>query len=238
MSGNTTKTVQPSYLKIKEYVLNKIQGGTWREGDMIPTEMALCNQFKVSRMTVNRALRELSNDELLIRIKGSGTYVAQAKFQSTLIEIRSISQEIRERGHVHSCRVLSIKHIRANRAQAAHYQIPANTPMFHSLIVHADNGTPIQYEDRIVDARIAPDYVEQNWDRITPNEYLMRVAPLPRGFYTIEVQTPPADIAQALHMAEQQPCLVMDRMTYSNERFTSHARLWHPADRYKFTGRM
>lgn len=238
LSSPRRATAQPSYLQIKEYVLDKIQSGVWQEGHLIPTEMALCEQFNVSRMTVNRALRELTNDDLLIRIKGSGTYVAQPKFQSTLIEIRSVSQEIRERGHTHSCQVIGLKHLKANRIQAAHYRIPVDTPLFHSLIVHADNGIPIQYEDRTVDARMAPDYLDQDWNLITPNEYLVRVAPLPKGFYTIEVQTPPASIAQALHISEQQPCLVMDRVTYSNDHFTSHARMWHPGDRYKFTGRM
>ncbi|WP_341668384.1 histidine utilization repressor [Alcaligenes sp. SDU_A2] len=228
----------PVYLQIKTFVLDKIQSGEWREGDLVPTELALCEQFDVSRMTVNRALRELTNDGLLVRIKGSGTYVAQPKFQSTLIEIRNIAQDIRERGHEHSSQVLSIERLQATQAQARQYGIPVDTPLFHSIIVHAENGQPIQYEDRIVDARIAPDYLEQDWSRQTPNEYLMRVAPLPSGFFTIEVQVPPATIAQALHMNERQPCLVMERITSSSGQFTTHARLWHPGDRYKFAGRM
>jgi len=235
---SSKEAAAPAYLQIKTFVLEKIQSGEWREGDLIPTELALCEQFGVSRMTVNRALRELTNDELLVRIKGSGTYVAQPKFQSTLIEIRSIAQDIRERGHEHTSQVLSIERLQATRAQARQYGIPVDTPLFHSIIVHAENGLPIQYEDRIVDARMAPDYMEQDWSRITPNEYLVRVAPLPKGFYTIEVQVPPPAIAQALHMAEHQPCLVMDRSTSSSDQFTTHARLWHPGDRYKFTGRM
>ncbi len=235
---SSPESALPAYLQIKNFVLEKIQSGQWREGDLIPTELALCEQFGVSRMTVNRALRELTNDGLLIRIKGSGTYVAQPKFQSTLIEIRSIAQDIRERGHQHSCQVLSMERLQASPAQARLYGIDSGTPLFHSIIVHAENGLPIQYEDRLVDARMAPDYLEQDWNQITPNEYLVRVAPLPTGFYTIEVLVPPAAIAHALHMKEHQPCLVMDRRTFSSEQFTTHARLWHPGDRYKFAGRM
>lgn len=227
---------QPAYLKIKHFVLEKIQSGQWQEGHLIPTELALCEQFSVSRMTVNRALRELSNDGLLIRIKGSGTYVAQPKYQSTLIEIRSIAQDIRERGHVHSSQVVSIEPLKATSKQAKAYDIAKDAPLFRSIIVHLENGAPIQYEDRLVDAQMAPDYLQQDWRLITPNEYLTRVAPLPRGFYTIEVQIPPAEIAQALHMTAQQPCLVMNRTTYSGGRFTSFARMWHPGDRYKFSG--
>ncbi len=193
MSSITTKTpptAEPAYLKIKNHVLSQIQNGVWQEGDLIPTEMALCEQFQVSRMTVNRALRELTGDQLLVRIKGSGTYVAQPKFQSTLIEIRSIAQDIRERGHRHTSRVLQLDTKAASKVQLQRFGLAAGTQLFHSLIIHHDNGIPIQLEDRVVDASIAPDYLKQDWELMTPNEYLMRVAPLPTGDYTIEVRFP------------------------------------------------
>mgnify|MGYP006177706231 CR=1 FL=1 len=187
---------------------------------------------------VRDALGRLRDVGLVYSRQGSGTYVAQPKFQSTLIEIRSIAQDIRERGHQHSCQVLSMERLHASPSQARLYGIAPGAALFHSIIVHAENGLPIQYEDRLVDAQMAPDYMEQDWSQITPNEYLVRVAPLPTGFYSIEVLVPPTGIAQALHMKEQQPCLVMDRRTFSSDQFTTHARLWHPGDRYKFTGKM
>lgn len=229
---------EPVYLKIKNYVLAQIQNGVWQEGDLIPTEMALCEQFSVSRMTVNRALRELTADQLLIRIKGSGTYVAQPKFQSTLIEIRSIAQDIRERGHRHTSRVLSLDSITASASQSQRFGIAPGATLFHSVIVHYDNDTPIQLEDRVVDAAMAPDYLRQNWEQMTPNEYLMRVAPLPTGDYTIEVRFPTSSIATSLDIPTEQPCLLMNRSTYSKAKFTSQATLWHPGNRYRFTGKI
>lgn len=227
----------PAYQQIKNYVLEQIQSGAWKEGDLIPTELALCETFKVSRMTVNRALRELTTDQLLVRYKGSGTYVAQPKFQSTLIEIRSIAQDIRDRGHRHTSKVLLLEKLRANDLQAHRFRIAAGAQLFHSIIVHFESDTAIQVEDRVVDASAAPDYLEQDWDVLTPNEYLMRVAPLPGGQYTIEVKLPTREIAAALDIPVSQPCLVMDRITFSNGAFTSNATMWHPGNRYKFAGR-
>jgi GntR family histidine utilization transcriptional repressor len=237
ITNSTTKDGQPAYQQIKNYVLDKIQNGTWKEGDLIPTELALCETFKVSRMTVNRALRELTADQLLVRYKGSGTYVAQPKFQSTLIEIRSIAQDIRERGHRHGSKVLLLDSVRASELQARRYRIAPGARLFHSVIVHYENETAIQMEDRLVDAQAAPGYLEQDWTAQTPNEYLMRVAPLPTGQYTIEVQLPNREVATALDIPISQPCLVMDRVTFSNDAFTSNATMWHPGNRYKFTGR-
>ena len=70
---------QPAYLTIKQYVLARIQDGTWRQGDAIPGEEALAREFSVSRMTVNRAIRELSDEQIVERVHGSGAFVAQQK---------------------------------------------------------------------------------------------------------------------------------------------------------------
>lgn len=226
----------PAFQQIKTYVLEKIAQGVWREGDIIPTEVALCAQFGVSRMTVHRALRELTSDDVLIRFPGSGTYVAQAKIPSTLIEIRSIAHDIRERGHEHSCRVLELETLAVSHAQSVRFGLAPGAPLFRSLIVHYEDATPIQLEDRVVDAVRLPDYLDQDWSTTTPNEYLMRAAPMPTGRYTIEVKLPPVDVAVPLDIPTAQPCLVMDRVTFSANAFASQAVMWYPGNRYKLVG--
>lgn len=226
----------PAYQRIKDYVLQQVQKGIWTEGDLIPTELALCKQFGVSRMTVHRALRELTTDQVLLRYQGSGTYVAPAKIPSTLIEIRSIAQDIEDRGHAHTCRVLLLQKAQVSRAQAKRFQLPTGAPLFHSVIVHYENAIPIQLEDRVVDAQRVPDYLQQDWSQTTPNEYLMHVAPSPSGRYTIEVKLPPADIAGPLDIPLDQPCLVLDRSTFSGGAFTSQAVMWYPGNRYTLAG--
>jgi len=237
-TGADDADYRPSYQRIKDYVLQQIKSGVWHDGDMIPTEAALCDRFGVSRMTVNRALRELAGDQVLVRYKGSGTYVAQPKYQSTLIEIRSVAQDIRDRGHVHTSKVLRLEARAATYAQAARFRIEPKARLFHSTIVHFEDGVAIQLEDRYVDAAMAPDYMEQDLEHMTPNEYLMRVAPLPTGLYTIEVREPPPQIAEALGIAATQACLVLDRITYSRNAFTSQVTMWHPGNRYRFSGKI
>jgi GntR family histidine utilization transcriptional repressor len=228
----------PAYQRIKDFVLEQIGNGTWREGDVIPTELALCEQFGVSRMTVHRALRELTTDQVLVRHQGSGTYVAPSKIQSTLIEIRSIAEDIQDRGHAHSCEVLLLERTKATAAQAVRFRLRRHAPLFRSIIVHYENAVPIQMEDRVVDAERLPDYLDQDWSSITPNEYLMHTAPAPTGNYTIEVMLPPQEIAARLDIPLSQPCLVLDRTTFSGGTFASQAVMWYPGNRYKLAGKI
>lgn len=226
----------PIFQRIKDYLLSQIANGTWKEGDVIPSEQALVKQFGVSRMTVNRAVRELTAEQVLTRRQGSGTYVAQQKVQATLVEIRSIADEIRARGHAHRSSLQQLERSKASELLARQFDLPVGHPLFHSVIVHFENGVPIQVEDRWANPKLAPDYMEQDYASITPNEYLMRAAPLQDATYSIEALPAPRDIADMLAIDTRQPCLVLRRQTRSNGQVASLATMWHPGHRYQFAG--
>lgn len=226
----------PAYQAIKDHILARIDSGEWGEGSLIPSENELARQFNVARMTVNRALRELTDAQVLTRTKGAGTYVAPPKYQSTLVEIRSIAEEIRARGHQHGAVVLTLESITAAATLALEMQLPVGSPVFHSCLLHLENEQPVQYEERWVNPALAPDYLAQDFTQITPNEYLVRVAPLQRVEYRIEATLPSAAICQDLAMARGEPALLLHRRTWSLGTIAAVANLWHPGNRYQFTG--
>lgn len=65
----------PNYVKIQNYILDKIQQGVYGTGDKIPSENELAQLFSVSRITANMAIKELSITGIVQRIKGKGTFV-------------------------------------------------------------------------------------------------------------------------------------------------------------------
>ncbi len=226
----------PSFQQIKNHILQRIHAAEWKEGDQIHTEAALGRQFGVARMTVNRALRELAAEKIVTRIQGLGTFVAQQKYQSTLVAIRSIADEVRGRGDRHACVVKLLESVRAPAALAREFDARRGLRLFHSILVHYENEIQIQVEDRWVNAALAPDYLRQDFARSTPNEYLMRVAPLQGVSYRIEAKLPPAEIRKRLAMPAGEPCLVLYRTTRSQGAVASVATMWHPASRYQLTG--
>jgi len=226
----------PSFQRIKDHILQRIHSGEWKQGDQIPTEAELGRQFKVARMTVNRALRELTAEQSVNRIQGLGTFVAQRKYQSTLVAIRSIADEVRSRGDHHACTVHLLESARAPAALARDFEDRRGLRLFHSVLVHYENEVRIQLEDRWVNAQLAPDYLEQDFAHTTPNEYLMRAAPLQGVSYRIEAKLPPADVRKLLAMPAGEPCLVLYRTTRSLGKVASVATMWHPGSRYQFTG--
>jgi len=226
----------PIFQQIKDYLVGEIASGRWKEGELVPSEQALVRQFGVSRMTVNRAVRELTAEQVLVRRQGSGTYVAPQKYQGTLVEIRNIADEIRARGKLHASRVLALEEKSADDTLAAEFDLEPGDTLFHSLIVHFENETPVQLEDRWVNPACAPAYLEQDFSRITPNEHLMASAPLQGATYTIEAQPAPTAEAHLLAIEAGAPCLVLHRRTTSAGRVASVATMWHPGHLARFTG--
>lgn len=226
----------PVFQQIKDYLLAQIHAGVWSEGDAIPSEQVLAKQFGVSRMTVNRAVRELTDEQVLTRIQGSGTYVAQHKYQATLVEIKSIAEEVRARGHRHRSELHLLERSKAGELLAQAFGVKSGYPLFHSVIVHFENDVPIQVEDRWVNPELAPDYMQQDFSTITPNEYLMVAAPLQGVQYSIEALGAPGEIAAMLDIASKEPCLVLKRRTLSKGLVASVATMWHPGSRYQFAG--
>jgi GntR family transcriptional regulator, histidine utilization repressor len=226
----------PAYQGIKDFILARIDSGEWGEGDQVPSENELARDFKVARMTVNRALRELTAEQVLTRVQGAGTFVARPKYESTLVAIRSISDEIVARGHRYRAEVLEIGAMAVDEALGIEIGVAARESVFHSRVLHLENDTPVQLEERWVNPAVAPEYALQDFTHITPNQYLVRVAPLQRVEYRIEALAPEGDTRARLAMGDVEPCLVLHRRTWSRGLVASVANLWHPGSRYRFTG--
>ena len=111
------------------------------------------------------------------------------------------------------------------------------TDLFHSRLVHRLDGAPFQLEDRWVNPAVAPDYLGVDLTRQTPNEYLMRVAPLSDVEHRLEAVLPGPVEQKLLGIARQQPCLLLHRRTWSGGRVASRAWLTHPGDRFYLSTR-
>jgi len=232
-------TVQekPRYQQLKEQIIAQISSGKLRPRDRVPSENELVGSAGVSRMTANRALRELTQEGYVERIAGVGTFVADRKAASHVLEVRNIADEIAHRGHEHSATVLASAVERAGADVARALQIEEGVNVFHLLVVHRENGTPIQQEDRYVLRSFAPRCLEQDFTRITPSAYLSAIAPLQEAEQIVQAVMPDRTTRRNLQMQAGEPCLLVQRLTRAAGRAVSFARLHHPGARFELAGR-
>ena len=186
-------------------------------------------------MTVNKAIRDLVNQGLLTRTPRLGTFVCQKKDESSLSDIRNIADEIRQRGKTYSNKILRQVTIQADDEIAMRLGVKLDTAIFFSEIIHYEDDVALQLELRWVNPQFAPEYITQDFSLATPNEYLTKNCPLSSIEHTVEAVMQTQPIQQHLSLTALQPCLLLNRRTWSKQSLISVALLYHPADKYKLS---
>lgn len=228
-----TQVKTAKYNVIKTHICEKIESGEWLEHSKVPSENELSEMFSVSRMTARRALQELTEQGLLVRSQGSGTFVATFKSQSSLLEIRNIADEIHERGHKYHAEQLSLESVKVNDEIAILLVLKPGEIAFYSSVLHFENGMPIQLEQRFVNPKLIPQYLEQNFTQITPHEYLSSEAPLTEATHEVEAVLAKDDVSRLLAISNTTPCLQVKRRTWSSQGVVSLAILTAPGNKYR-----
>jgi len=223
----------PRYKLIKQHLLRQIHSGAYQPHHQILPEQQLAEKFNVSRMTANKAIRDLVHEGYLIRKPGVGTFVTDLKAESALFEIRNIADEITERGHDYANAVVCRETSMASEDVALQLAVKPGTRVFHTILVHSENGIPIQIEDRYVNPDWVPHYLDSDFSEQTPNQVLVAACPISRLEHRVEAVLPDALVAELLEIAASTPCLRMIRRTWSDAHLISYARLTYPGDRYK-----
>lgn len=139
----------PLYQQIKSLILQSLQAGEWKPGDMIPSELELAARYKVSQGTVRKAIDELATDNLLVRRQGKGTFVATHSEQHIQYRFLRLlpdagmpdSQGPAER------RIVECKRLRAPAEVARQLGLRTGDPVLQVRRVLAFGGTPTIVED-------------------------------------------------------------------------------------------
>ena len=223
----------PRYTAIKDHIIRRIDRKQWQAGDRVPSENELASEFAVSRMTARRALQELGEEGILVRTQGLGTFVADARPRSSLLEIHSIDLEIAARGHSHRAEVLVLERARADANTASQLGLALGDEIYHSILLHRENQVPLQYEERFVNPRFAGGYLEQDFTGITPSSYLSGISPLTEADQSIEAVSVGSEIAAVLEIRRSEPCLKVSRRTWCQRGIVNIANLFYPGSRYR-----
>ncbi len=225
------------YEKIKKSIVRDIESGTLNPDDKVLSENKLAKSFNASRMTANRALKELAEEGRIVRVQGVGTFVARPKPGAALLEIKSIAKEIADWGGVHSSQILVLKKEKITAKIAQKMNLKFDDKIFHSIIVHKDRNVPVQYSERFINPEVAPLYLSQDFKKITPSDYLLSVAPVQEAEHIIEAVTCNKEIQKLLKIKPDEPCLSLKRRTWSYDMVATYSIIISPGSRYKLVGK-
>jgi GntR family histidine utilization transcriptional repressor len=226
------------YQGVKRHVLGAIRTGRWRVGDRIASEHELVRELGVARMTVRRALDELTQEGLIVRRAGVGAFVAgEPLAESHPLEIRDIAEEVASRGHVWRAEVIALEAVRCDAELARGFDIASGETLYRSEVIHFEGKTRIQLERRWVSPEIFPDYLAQDFTLATPAAHLLAAAPIEAGEQIVRAEAADPRTAGLLGLSEGAPVLIVARRTWSRGQVASAARLIHPGHAFQLAGR-
>jgi GntR family transcriptional regulator len=229
---------KPLYEQIKDYILLNIQSGMFQPDTRIPSERELSEQFSVSRMTVTKALAELTHAGILYARVGKGTFVSAERIDQQLEALTSFSEDMSRRGQRASSRVLLAREGQATEDVARYLGGLPGLPIIILQRVRLADDEPIALETCTLNAALCPrilqrhDFAHESLYGVLRAEYgiLMRHAE-----QTLEARAATEPEARALEISPGSPILSILRVTYSDEeRPVELVRSAYRGDRYKF----
>lgn len=228
---------EPIYQQIKNNIEQKIFAGDWLAGQKLPSENDLVVALGVSRMTVNRALRELTQKGLINRVHGLGSFVAEKPRHASLIELEDIALEVTGRGKQHSSKVKVLEKRLASPKVAGDMDVPVNTELYYLNAVHYQNDIPIQLESRYVNPALIPEFLLQDFNKITSTAYLLSQFQPDEMEHIVSAVIADGETQNRLKIGPGDPCLQLNRRTWKNSQVVTRVTLTYPGSRYNLGAR-
>lgn len=228
----------PLYEIVKRHITDAIVAGKYQPGAKLPSESALVESLDVSRMTVNRALRELTRDGVITRLQGVGSFVSKAGPTSSLVELRDIKDIIAEQGSAYTCKLLVAERNLADKNVSELLALERDVPILHVTLLHYSNNEPMQLERRFVREDFAPKLLKQDLTKTSLFGYLQSISPVSELEQVVEACTPDASERKSLKVSKEFPILRIRRRTWVGCKIVTLGYFSHPGDRYRVTVRV
>lgn len=233
----------PLFEHVKRHIADGIRSGSYGPGAKLPSESALVEAFGVSRMTVNRAFRELSQEGIIYRVQGVGSFVSDPEPKESLLELQDIRDRIEAQGEIHHCRlILTRSEIAAGRT-AELFESANGFRLAHVEIVHYAGDLPLQLERRFVRSSFAPAFPDIDFEKQSTFAYLQSIAPVSELEQQVEAALPDAAEQGALDLEPSHPVLRVRRRTWAGSSVAGASVVTlsyfsYPYERYRVVARV
>jgi GntR family transcriptional regulator len=228
----------PIFEQIAKQLREAIAEGPLGADQRLPSEVSLAEQFRVSRMTVRKAVDQLVNEGVLYRRPAHGTFVADRYMEQPLSRLTSFTQDVAARGMRPSSVVLAMDTTDATFEMAQLCGLPPGAKVVRIARLRLGDGEPLALERVFLPAAYVPaiekhDFSRESLYQVLREEYGIVVA---SARQTIEAALPTPEEQEGLGIAKTAPVLRISRLTSDTEgRVIEHVRSAYRGDRFQLS---
>jgi GntR family transcriptional regulator len=228
----------PYYVQLMQLLRGKIESGEWPVGAQLPGEPELCIMYGISRTVVRQALGEMEQQNLVVRRKGKGTYVAAPKVSENLAQkLTGFYRDMTERGYRVATQVLHQRVAPANDKVAGYLQVAPGTEVIDVRRLRFVNEEPIQLVTTYLPHDLCPALQDADLEEGSLYDFLeIRCGLiLARGRRFIEAVAANEMEARLLQIERGAPLILLDSVSYLDDgRPVEYYHAVHRGDRSRF----
>ncbi|MGI6069301.1 MAG: GntR family transcriptional regulator [Blautia sp.] len=227
----------PLYQQLKEELKTAIKNGTFPCGEKIPTETELSEQFKVSRITVRRAVEELCQEDFLSKKQGKGTYVKHNKVKRKIEHLLSFGQACEANGMVPSRLVTKRKIVNLSSDDAAVMGVEPGSPAVFIQRVNMADGFPIMCENNYYPYERFSFLLEESMDcslyKLLADKYQIKVTYSTDSY--LDIVRSSGEISKLLHVSNGEPLFFLYCQIYDQDHKLIHiGKQYIIGEQYRF----
>lgn len=206
----------PLYHQLKTLILREIETGRWKPDEQLPSEAQLSARFRVSKITVRQALRELASLGWVRREQGRGTFVQRLALEEGPRKLTSFTGEMRDHGFVASSQVLDKGIIAAPADVAAKLRLEPADPVFCLRRLRLADGVPMGIQTAYLSMDMVPGIDEISFDGaslydVLRRRYNLQPVTAKETFVAVAVNSEEAGL---LRVPTGSPALAAERETF------------------------
>lgn len=228
----------PYYHQLKEILREQVTSGVLRPGDQLDGEHELCRRYGVSRPVVRQALADLHRENVLDRIKGRGTFVAQPRTSQSLVQfVHGLYDDVIAMGRTLRSEVRQFTVEPADADISYRLQVPLDTPVIVLERLRFVDDEPWVYTVSHVPFALAPDLLKQDLTRLSLYHLLQELYGLQieRSDRVVEAQRSDTQLAKDLQIKAGDPVLKLTSVSFAADEVPLETFVaYHRADRSRF----
>ncbi|GHG40786.1 GntR family transcriptional regulator [Deinococcus indicus] len=236
-----TGSATPVYVQVAQGLAHRIESGQLRRGSALPAERDLAATLGVSRVTVRQALALLSQQGLLARRHGSGTFVTPPAQPGDLPSrplslLASFSEDVRSRGQTPGAQVLSFERARPTAHETMSLALSPNETVYRLRRLRTADGEPLAIEDSTLPASLVGE-LDQRAVQDASLYALLQARDLSpvRAIRHLRAVNADMHLAPLLGVSVGAALLATDRVSWlEGGRPIEYARAHYRGDRYDF----